>query len=256
MLDAATPFDAAAGELSGISRILPLEGRRLFVERGGRALVADVDAAFDGTAITVIMGPNGAGKTLLLKVLAGLLRPDGGAVTWAGSPPDRARAAKLGFVFQRPVMLRRSALNNVRYALWAQGVPIRDRRIRAFEALKRASLAHLANTPARVLSGGEQQRLAIARVLATEPDVLLLDEPTSSLDPASTLAIETLVRDAREQGTKIVFVTHDIGQARRLADEVVFMAGGRIAERAPASKFFASPRSEAAHAFLHGRIAP
>jgi tungstate transport system ATP-binding protein len=236
------------------TQVLPVVGRALRVRGGGRTLLDDVDLDLNGHAVTVLMGPNGAGKSLLLRVLAGLVSAEAGTVTWAGRPPDRRRAAKLGFVFQKPVMLRRSAMENVRYALMAAGVPRADRGARARAALASAGLERLAGSPARVLSGGEQQRLAIARALATDPEVLLLDEPTSSLDPASTLAIETLVRDARDRGTKIVFVTHDIGQARRLADEVVFLHHGRLVERGAADRFFAAPASDPAGAFIQGRI--
>ena len=248
------PFDAVHLDRGTPGQVLPLEGRGLTVVRGGRALVADIDVDLNGATVTVIMGPNGAGKSLLLRLLSGLVAPDAGIVRWAGSAPDRSRAGKLGFVFQKPVMLRRSALDNVRYALGALGVPRRERAERAHEALSRAALDHLAHAPARVLSGGEQQRLAIARALATDPEILMLDEPTSSLDPAATVAIEALVRDASARGTKIVFVTHDIGQAKRLADEVIFMHRGRIDERTEATDFFTAPTTEAARAFLEGRI--
>ncbi len=237
-----------------VRQVLPLVGRGLRVSGGGRTLLDGVDLDLDGDAVTVLLGPNGAGKSLLLRVLAGLVPSEAGTVTWAGRPPDRRRAAKLGFVFQKPVMLHRSVLENVRYALRAAGVARAARGPRAQAALAGAGLERLAGSPARVLSGGEQQRLAIARALATEPEVLLLDEPTSSLDPASTLAIETLVCDARDRGTKIVFVTHDIGQARRLADEVVFLHHGRLVERSPADRFFAGPKSHLAGDFIHGRI--
>ena len=117
-----------------------------------------------------------------------------------------------------------------------------------------AGLADKARQPARLLSGGERQRLAIARALATRPDVLFLDEPTASLDPASTLAIEQIVGQARDRGTKIVFITHDVGQARRLGDEVIFMHHGRVAEQAPATRFFESPASSQAQDYLLGRL--
>ena len=121
------------------------------------------------------------------------MRPTAGRVSWGDVAPDRARAAKIGFVFQRPVLLRRSALANVTYALTVTGVPRPERHERALAALTRARIAHLAETPARVLSGGEQQLLSIARALATQPEILILDEPTSNLDPAATVAIETLI---------------------------------------------------------------
>ena len=244
----------ASRQAVGQRAVLPIAGRGLVVRRGGRTLVDGIDIAFEGHGLTVVMGANGAGKSLLLRLLAGLVRPDAGEVTWSGSAPDRARALGVGFVFQRPVMLRRTAGANVRYALKAAGVPRAERDALARRALADAGLAALADWPARLLSGGEQQRVALARALAPAPQALLLDEPTSNLDPASTLAIENLVRGARQAGTRIVLVTHDLGQARRLADEVVFLHAGRVLERAPAETFFHKPSSGQAQAFLEGRI--
>jgi len=234
--------------------VLPIAGAGLVVRRGGRTLIDGIDIAFEGHGLTVVLGANGAGKSLLLRLLAGLVMPDGGAVTWAGSAPDRRHAPFVGFVFQRPVMLRRTAIENVHYALKAAGVPRAMRGDIARRALEDAGLAALAQWPARLLSGGEQQRVALARALAPSPRALLLDEPTSNLDPASTLAIENLVLAARGAGTRIVLVTHDLGQARRLADEVVFLHAGRVLERAPAATFFDGPSSGQAQAFLDGRI--
>lgn len=246
------PFDIMSESVKSMSEIIPLEGRGLILARGGRRLIDNVDLTIGGGGLTVIMGPNGAGKSVLLRLLAGLLPPDGGTVRWAGRAPDRARTPRLGFVFQQPVLLRRSALANIRYVL--RDGDRRARSARALAALTRAGLAHLADMPARLLSGGEQQRLALARALAPDPEVLLLDEPCANLDPAATAAIETLVADAARNGTKVVLVTHDIGQARRLADEVVFLHGGRIAERSPAATFFDMPVSDAAGAYLAGRL--
>ncbi len=240
----------------GGSPVLPLRATGLTVRRGGRTLLDRVDIAIEPGPLTVIMGPNGAGKSLLLRVLATLIRPDEGLVTWGGTLPDRRRAPRLGFVFQKPVMLRRSAIENVRYALKVAGIAGTERERRAAEALEAAGLTRLAAAPARVLSGGEQQRLAIARALATRPEVLLLDEPTANLDPGATQAIEAQVQAAHRAGTTVAFVTHDIGQARRLAGAVVFVHHGRIAERTPADRFFTGPSSEAATAFIEGRLLP
>ena len=234
--------------------VLPIEGRRIVVARSGRVLLDRIDIRIDGTGLTVILGPNGAGKTLLLRGLANLVAPDSGTIRWANAAPDRARAPKIGFVFQKPVMLRRSVLANVRYALSAVGVPRRECDARSHEILTLASLDHLADTPARLLSGGEQQRLALARALATEPEVLFLDEPGSSLDPAATLAIERLIETVRRRGTHLVLVTHDIGQAKRLADTVLFMHKGRIVERASSMVFFDTPSEQASRDFIEGRI--
>jgi tungstate transport system ATP-binding protein len=236
------------------SAVLPIRGQRLVIERGGRRLIDGIDIELGDAGALVLMGPNGAGKSLLLRVLMGLVAPDTGQVLWGHAPPDRARAAKIGFVFQRPVVLRRSALANVVYALTAAGVPRGEREARARSALRQAGLEHLAHAPARVLSGGEQQRLTIARALASGPEVLMLDEPTSNLDPASTAAIEALIRDARHEGTRIVLVTHDVGQARRVADDIVFLHRGRIIERKLADAFFNAPATAEARAFLNGEL--
>jgi tungstate transport system ATP-binding protein len=234
--------------------ILPLEARGVVFEAGGKRLLDGIDLTLQEGALTVLMGPNGAGKSLLLRVLHGLLKPSAGQVLWNGRPISAEIMRRQAMVFQRPVLLRRSVAANVRYALATRGVPRARRAERAAGVLEFANLSHLADRAARVLSGGEQQRLAIARALATEPDVLFFDEPTASLDPASTLAVEELVSRAQAVGTKIVLVTHDIGQARRLADEVIFLHRGRLLEQTPAERFFQSPSSEKARAFLAGRI--
>jgi tungstate transport system ATP-binding protein len=239
---------------SRASAILPIRGDGLAFERGGRRILDGVDIEIGGTGTLVLIGPNGAGKSLLVRVLAGLVAPTAGKVTWAGAAPDRRRAPKIGFVFQRPVLLRRSALANVEYALAVAGVARPERRRRAHAALERARLAHLAGSPARVLSGGEQQLLSIARALATGPDILILDEPTSNLDPSATTAIERLIGAVSLEGTRVVLITHDLGQARRLADEVAFLHHGRIVERTPSAAFLAQPASAEAQAFVRGEI--
>jgi tungstate transport system ATP-binding protein len=243
-----------AGSGGGGGAILPIRGEALVFERGGRRLLDHIDIEIGGGGTLVLIGPNGAGKSLLARVLAGLVVPTAGRLTWAGRAPDRRRAPKIGFVFQRPVLLRRSALANVEYALAIAGIARPARGERALGALERARLGHLAHAPARVLSGGEQQLLAIARSLATDPEILILDEPTSSLDPAATTAVEDLVRAVRLEGTRVVLITHDLGQLRRLADEVAFLHHGRIFERTPAEVFFAQPKTPEAQAFMRGDI--
>jgi len=236
------------------SAVLPIEGRALSYARSGRTLVGGASLELSTPGVTAIMGPNGAGKSLLVRMLAGLVEPDSGQVTWAGRGPDRTRASRVGVVFHRPVMLRRSAIANVRYALKTAGVPRGERQTRALAALQNGALAGLADSPARVLSGGEQQRLALVRALAPEPEALLLDEPTANLDPVSTLAIEGLVRRAAGQGTRVLLVTHDSAQARRLADRIVFMHGGRLDHPVSADGFFEAPATPHARAFVEGRL--
>jgi tungstate transport system ATP-binding protein len=194
---------------------------------------------------TVILGANGAGKSVLMRLMHGLLAPSSGIVIWNG-------AGRQAMVFQRPVMLRRSALANVVYALELAGM--RDCGQQAREALEEVGLAHLAHRAARVLSGGEQQRLALARAWALHPEVLFLDEPTASLDPSATREIENIIRAFDAAGTKIVMATHNLGQARRLGDEVIYLHQGRVVERAPAEKFFAAPSTGEAAAFIKGEL--
>jgi tungstate transport system ATP-binding protein len=198
------------------------------------------------------VGPNGAGKTTLLRAAMGLLKPARGRITWAGKtdvPPTRR-----AIVFQRPTMLRRTAHANIRYSLDTAGIPKERRAASAREMLKLVGLDHAADRPARRLSAGEQQRLALARALAREPDVLFLDEPTASLDPASTKAIEDIVRSASHRGIKIVMSTHDLGEARRLAGEIVLLHSGRIVETGDAARFFASQQTPEARKFLAGEL--
>ena len=230
--------------------ILPLVLEGASYEVNGRRLIDEITATFEAGPRSIVLGPNGAGKSLLLRLCHGLLRPTGGRIAW--SAPGAAR--RQAMVFQRPVLLRRSALANVTYALGLRGVPRGARRTRALAALERAGLAALAQRPARVLSGGEQQRLALARAWALEPEVLFLDEPTAHLDPAATRRIEALIDGIHRAGTKIIMTTHDLGQARRLADEVVFLHRGRLVERAPADAFFGGPKSPEAAAFVKGEL--
>ena len=199
---------------------------------------------------SVIMGPNGAGKSLTLRLCHGLLQPTAGRIDWAAP----GRCGKHAMVFQRPVMLRRSARANMIHALSLAGLAGRELSRRADEALARFGLAGLAVRPARLLSGGEQQRLAIARAWSLKPQVLFLDEPTASLDPAATRAIEEMIAAIHAEGVKIVMTTHDLGQARRVADEVLFLHHGQLLEHTPAARFFEQPQTEEARAFVRGEL--
>lgn len=232
-------------------RLMPLEVRGLRFAAGGLALVDGIDLTLRAAGITVVMGPNGAGKSLLLRLLHGLIPPMGGEILWDGAALSREVRQRQAMVFQKPVLLRRSVAGNIDFVLAARGGRDPARRD---ALLDRVGLAGRAKQPARMLSGGEQQRLALARALATDPEILFLDEPTASLYPASVLKIEEIVTAAQAAGTKIVFVTHDIGQARRLAEDVVFLAKGRVAEHTPAARFFERASSRAARDYLAGRI--
>jgi tungstate transport system ATP-binding protein len=233
--------------------LLPLRLSRVTFSAGGQHIVDDVSLAIDAGPRTVIVGPNGAGKSVLLRLCHGLLTPSSGSIAWnsAESPGSPRRQA---MVFQRPVLLRRSALANVAHALGIAAVPRRDRAERAREALSKVGLERLASHPARVLSGGEQQRLALARAWALQPEIIFLDEPTASLDPGATHEVENVIQAMVEAGTKIVLVTHNLGQARRMGDEILFLHQGRMAERASADTFFRHPQSDEARRFLEGEL--
>ncbi|MBM3565517.1 MAG: phosphate ABC transporter ATP-binding protein [Alphaproteobacteria bacterium] len=233
--------------------ILPLALKDVSFAAGGKRLIKDATCVFTPGLCTAVIGPNGAGKSLLLRLCHGLIRPSGGEVVWEGAAGRDPRPHQ-AMVFQRPVMLRRSATANIEYALSLRGVAPRLRREIAQDALDRTGLKRFARHPARVLSGGEQQRLALARAWALKPQVLFLDEPTASLDPAATHSVEEIVAAFRAAGTRVILTTHDLGQARRLADEVVFMHRGRILEKAPARNFFAGPENDLAQAFLKGEL--
>ena len=223
-----------------------------------RILASDV-AILDGITLklgagepTVLIGPNGSGKTTLLRAAMGLLPVSSGLITWGGrehSPPTRR-----AIVFQRPTMLRRSTAGNIRYALAAAGVPRDKRDARIAELLADVGLQGLERRPARRLSGGEQQRLALARALARDPAILFLDEPTASLDPAATKAIEDIVRTVTARGVKVVMSTHDLGQAKRIGGDIALLHRGRLLENAPAAEFFNAPRTQEARKFIAGEL--
>jgi tungstate transport system ATP-binding protein len=252
MLD--NPKFLAENRLRSSGKLLPIELCALSFEVAGRRLIDGFDLTITETGISIIMGPNGAGKSVLLRLMHGLIAPTEGTILWAGMPMNRQIMRRQAMVFQKPVLLRRSAAANITYALGLRGVGRRERNSRTLQALELADLEQHAFTPARVLSGGEQQRLCLARALSLEPDILFLDEPTASLDPVSTLAIERLLLDAKHRGIKVILVTHDVGQARRLAQDVVFLHHGRVIEHQPAPRFFEQPASDTARAFIAGGL--
>lgn len=233
--------------------ILPLELRAVSYESGGKRLIKDLSFALEAGPSTVIIGPNGAGKSLLLRLCHGLLQPSTGEVIWHGSR-DRDPSRHQTMVFQHPFMLRRSVAANVDYPLAVRKVPRAQRRTLVDDALEKTGLRRFAGHPARVLSLGEQQKLALARAWALSPEVLFLDEPTANLDPGATHAVEQVIAAFDAAGTKIVMTTHDLAQARRLADEVLFLHRGRLRERASADAFFTSPRDPLAQAFVRGEL--
>lgn len=218
-----------------------------FIHRG-HTLLKPTNLRLAGCQRTLVMGPNGAGKSLLMRLAHGLLTPTSGTVRWQGQPPAQA------MVFQRPVLLRRTALDNLTYVLAIQKIARHNRKAQAMSALEKFGLAHLAKRPARVLSGGEQQRLALARAWLLHPQVLFLDEPTSALDPAAIKAVEDAVLEFHHSGTRIVMTTHDLHQARRLANDVLFLHNGELLEHTPVNDFFTAPISNEAGAFIRGEL--
>ncbi len=231
---------------------LPLVLSGVSYRIGDLTLLDDVSLTIKGGAPTAILGPNGAGKSTLLNIAMGLMRPTSGAVSWGGrSDPAPLRRA---MVFQSPVMLRRSVRGNILFALEQAGVARAERETRLQGLLARVGLVGLADRPARRLSGGEQKRVALARALARDPDLLLLDEPTADLDPAATRAVEEILAGAAANGVKILLVSHDAGQVRRLAGEVHFLVKGRLRESASAARFFSDEASPLAQSFLRGDL--
>ncbi|MEM7404381.1 MAG: ATP-binding cassette domain-containing protein [Pseudomonadota bacterium] len=231
--------------------VLPIELHSVRLALGGQTLIHDVDCSIVDRGVTAVMGPNGAGKSLLLRLMHGLLQPDAGELRWNGAPLDRNVRLRQAMIFQRPVLLRRTVRANLEFVVRARpsgGSPDLG------ALLQRVGLETKATQQARRLSGGEQQRLAMARAMALAPAVLLMDEPTASLDPASIAMIESLIADETAAGTKVIIVTHDLGQARRVANDVLFMHRGRITEHTDARQFFAGPASQPARDYVAGRL--
>jgi len=234
--------------------ILPLRVENVSFDAGGKRLIDGLSFKLDAGPRTFILGPNGAGKSLTLRLCHGLLAPSAGRVIWEGAAPGHDPMKRQAMVFQRPVLLRRTVAQNVDYALKLHGVARTERPAIVDDVLNRTGLARFWKSPARHLSGGEQQKLALARAWATKPEVLFLDEPTASLDPAATHAVESIIETMHGEGTRIVMTTHDLAQAKRHADEVIFIYAGRIMEKTPADEFFDAPRSGEAAAFIKGEL--
>ena len=231
---------------------LPVRLERVSFRAGSTVIIDRLDLTLAQGRPTVVVGPNGAGKSTLLRLCMGLVLPTEGTITWGGRTDTRPM--RRAFVFQRPVMLRRTVAGNVAYGLHHAGYPRDKIAPRTAELLARVGLEDLALRPAHRLSGGEQQRLALARALARDPELLLLDEPTASLDPAATRSVEEIIRAAAQSGIKVVMASHDLGQVRRLAGEVVFMVRGAVREQTPAEDFLTNPSTPEAATFVRGDL--
>ncbi len=234
-------------------QIFPLNIDGLCVAAQGRLLLENLTCRIGAKGITVIMGPNGAGKSLLLRCMHGLTQPQSGRIEFAGRPLDQFLIRRQSFVFQDPTVLRRTVYENLAFVARLRPEIKTEETARLLTEMR---LDHLTKQPARLLSGGEKQRLAMARALLTAPDLLLMDEATANLDPASVQIIEAGLITAAAKGLKIIIVTHDIGQARRLANDALFLNSGQLTEHTPAELFFTTPRSAAASAYLQGKLTP
>lgn len=235
-----------------VSGLFPLVVTGAETSRRGQVLIGPVDLRLKGGGATVVLGPNGSGKTTLLRLLHGAARLTAGSINWACELQEARH--QQAFVFQRPVMLRRSVRDNLAYPLRIRGIAKPDAYARAAEWAERVGLAHAFSRAATVLSGGEQQKLALARAMITEPKVLFLDEPTAALDGRAMREVEEILRALRQAGVRLILSTHDLGQARRMADDVVFLMHGRVHEQGDADMFFSAPKTEQASAFLRGDI--
>ncbi|MBV1864775.1 MAG: energy-coupling factor ABC transporter ATP-binding protein [Rhodobacteraceae bacterium] len=232
--------------------ILPLTLTGAIAKIRGKTIVGPINLTIGPQGFTIVMGPNGSGKTTLLRLMHGLQRISGGTVT-CGLPDAQARVRQ-SYVFQTPIMMRRIVVDSIAYPLRLRGVDKKTARTKATDWAERVGLGHALDRPAPVLSGGEKQKLSLARALISGPDILFLDEPCANLDGRATREIETILRQAQAEGTRLVMATHDMGQARRLASDVVFMYGGCVHETGPATAFFSGPTTPQAAAFISGDI--
>lgn len=230
---------------------LPIALQGLVFRPNGHPVLDGLSATIVTQGVTAIIGPNGAGKSVTLRVVDGLLRPDRGTVRFGGRP---AQAVRRAFVFQRPALIRASVADNVALALLPFGLSRRGTADRVAAALARVGLADRANAAARKLSAGEQQRMALARAWVVEPELLLLDEPTANLDPGATEAVESLIAGMAQAGTKVILVSHNLGQVARLAEDVLVLADGRAVEHGPTRRVLDAPHAPGTRLYLRGEL--
>lgn len=244
---------AAPAARAACDPLLSLRG--IVFRPADRTILDHVDFDWNDAGICALIGPNGAGKTVLLRMIHGLIAPHAGELRFEGRSRPEGDLAFAGqaLVFQHSSMFRGSALENL-LVVPGLAAGARARRARALEMLGRVGLRELAQAPALKLSGGERQRLAIARAWLMRPRLLLLDEPTASLDPSATEHVEELIREIHASGCRVLLTSHNLGQVSRLADEVVFLHRGRLLERTPVADFFADPRTREARRFLQGAL--
>ena len=230
---------------------LPIRCNGLCYNFGTNKIISSTNIEITSKGITVIMGPNGSGKTVFLKLLHGLILPTSGSIHFKKKPLDKNIRRLQAMVFQSPTLLRRTVLSNMLFVDSLDGKLEFERCKKILELL---GLNQLLDQPAKLLSLGEKQRLALARALVLRPHILFLDEPTANLDPASIYLIEQLVKNASLSGVKVIFITHDIAQAKRISDDLIFMNNGRVLEHTISKDFFKNPNSSEAKAYLDGKI--
>ena len=235
------------------SNILPLELKDVSFEVNGMHYIKEINFTLNSGSNTIILGPNGAGKSLFLRLCHGLVVPSYGSIKWRGPKADRPEQYQ-AMVFQKPIMLRRSVIANLHFGLKSRGVTKKIRGPMIEKIIEKIGLSRLSKIPARSLSTGEQQRLAIGRAWSLEPEVMFLDEPTANLDPAAAHVVEEIICSIKKAGTTIIMATHDLGQARRLADNILFLYRGRILEKSSVEQFFSSPKNDLAQAFIKGEL--
>ena len=232
--------------------LLPLSLKDVTVKKAGKTILGPLSWQLEGVGCSIVLGPNGAGKTTFLRLLHGLERSKTGTFQWQESGANLYQ--KQSFIFQNPILLRRTVLENILYPLQVRKTLRETALPKALSWLEKVGLQDFANQNAHLLSGGERQKLALARALITDPEILFLDEPTTNLDGASTLAIEGLLNDALQDGRRLVMATHDLGQARRLATEVLFLHKGKLIECGASAPFFKNPQTIQAQSFMKGDI--
>ena len=227
-----------------------IKGANLLIKKSSSLLLGPMSFELVNLSFMILLGQNGAGKTSLLRLLHGLDSPESGSLVWE----PKIKVEDQSFVFQSPIILRRNVLENVFYPLILRGVSKSDAISIAKEWLKKIFLIQKAYEPALSLSGGERQRMVIARALISKPKILFLDEPTVNLDGESKLQIENLLKQALRDGTKIIMATHDLGQAKRLGEHILFLHNGKVVETTSVNSFFSEPQTDEALTFVRGGI--
>ena len=228
---------------------LPIYIKDLSLILDERKILSSLNLSINSDDVTVIMGPNGAGKSIFLKILNGILTPTSGCITWNNKKQFSDTLNTQAFVFQKPILLRRSVIANLDYMDSVLG---NKKKISKDRLLEIVQLKKQKNQPARMLSLGEQQRLSLIRSLMLRPNLLLLDEPTANLDPASTKIIEDIILNLKMMGIKIIFVTHNILQAKRIADDIIFLNEGKMVEHLDKQEFFSNSKSIEVQNYLNG----